>query len=70
VELLRLEQHPTEGKTTAIRPTLKFDDAYPSPRNPSQPRGWETREILKDAGYRAEQIEELLSAGAAIAARK
>jgi crotonobetainyl-CoA:carnitine CoA-transferase CaiB-like acyl-CoA transferase len=68
VKLLSFERHPTEGKSVAIRSTLKFDDAYPSCRTPSQPRGWETREILRDAGFLPAQIEELLSAGAAIAA--
>jgi crotonobetainyl-CoA:carnitine CoA-transferase CaiB-like acyl-CoA transferase len=66
VGLIQFEEHPTEGKAAAIRSTLKFDQAYPALRPPSQPRGWETREVLKEVGYSAAEIEDLLSAGAAI----
>lgn len=67
VGLIRPEKHPTEGITSAIRSTIRFDEAYPSIRTPSQPRGWETRDILVDIGYTQVQIEELLAQGSAIA---
>jgi crotonobetainyl-CoA:carnitine CoA-transferase CaiB-like acyl-CoA transferase len=67
VGLIQFEEHPTEGKTAAIRPTVQFDGAYPSRRAPSQPRGSDTREILMEIGYGASEIDTLMSVGAAIA---
>jgi crotonobetainyl-CoA:carnitine CoA-transferase CaiB-like acyl-CoA transferase len=67
VALISFEEHPTEGKTAAIRSTIRFDQAYPPLRTPSQPHGWDTRAILKEMGYADNEIEELLSTGAAIA---
>ena len=69
VGLIGFEEHPTEGKTAAIRPTIRFDEAYSSARAPSQPRGWETREILDEVGYSSHEIDDLLTDGAAIAPR-
>jgi crotonobetainyl-CoA:carnitine CoA-transferase CaiB-like acyl-CoA transferase len=68
VGLIQFQQHPTEGKTAAIRPTIKFDGSYSPLRTPSQPRGYATREILSEIGYASSEIDALLSLGAAIAA--
>jgi crotonobetainyl-CoA:carnitine CoA-transferase CaiB-like acyl-CoA transferase len=68
VELIRPETHPTEGTTAAIRSTIRFDEDYPPRRSPSQPRGWETRAILEEAGFVREEIERLIADGAAIVA--
>lgn len=68
VGLVQFEEHPTEGKTAAIRSTISFDDTYPSPRSPSQPRGWETREVLAEIGCSSSEIEKLITAGAAVQA--
>ncbi len=65
VGLIRPEDHPTEGKTAAIRSTIRFGDDYPPRRTPSQPRGWETRAVLQEAGYGADEIDHFLSSGAA-----
>ena len=67
VGLIRFEEHPTEGKSAAIRSTIRFDQAYPSLRTPSQPHGWDTREVLREIGYADDEVEELLSVRAAIA---
>ncbi len=66
VGLIKTEQHPTEGTVAAIRTTIRFDDAYPPLRSPSQPKGWETRSVLLDAGYSPEEVSALLNEGAAI----
>lgn len=67
VGLIAFEQHPTEGRTAAIRSSIRFEDAYPPRRPPAQPRGADTRELLREIGYDACAIEALLSAGAALA---
>ncbi len=66
VGLIKTEQHPTEGTVAAIRTTIRFDDGYPPLRSPSQPKGWETRSVLLDAGYSPEEVSALLNEGAAI----
>ncbi len=68
VGLIRYEEHPTEGRTAALRSTIRFDADYPSPGAPAQPRGTDTRAVLEELGYRAEQIDALLSTKAAHAA--
>ena len=66
--MIRPETHPTEGTTAAIRSTIRFDEDYPPRRSPSQPRGWETRAILEEAGFVMEEIERLIADGAALVA--
>jgi crotonobetainyl-CoA:carnitine CoA-transferase CaiB-like acyl-CoA transferase len=66
VGLIRFEDHPTEGKTAAIRSTIRFDDGYPSMREPSQPRGWDTQAVLGEAGYADTEVAELLADGSAV----
>lgn len=66
VGLISAEDHPTEGKTSVLRSTIRFDEAYPSMRGPSQPRGWETLEVLRDLGYGKEDIDGLVAEGAAM----
>jgi crotonobetainyl-CoA:carnitine CoA-transferase CaiB-like acyl-CoA transferase len=69
VNLISYEEHPTEGTTAAIRSTIRFDDAYPALRAPSQPHGWNTRALLQEVGYSDAEVEELLSSGSAIASQ-
>jgi len=66
VGLLQDDTHPTEGKITAIRPTIRFDDEYCSPGSYAQPRGWETRSVLADLDYDTAEIDALIEAGAVI----
>jgi crotonobetainyl-CoA:carnitine CoA-transferase CaiB-like acyl-CoA transferase len=67
VGLVRLEDHPTEGKVAAIRSTIRFNETFPELRSPSSPRGWDTRAVLAAIGVEKQKIEELLVSGAAIA---
>jgi crotonobetainyl-CoA:carnitine CoA-transferase CaiB-like acyl-CoA transferase len=65
VGLIEFEQHPTEGRTAAIRSSLRVDDAYLPRRAPAQPRGANTRALLLELGYAADAIDALLASGAA-----
>jgi crotonobetainyl-CoA:carnitine CoA-transferase CaiB-like acyl-CoA transferase len=60
--------HPTEGPTVAIRSSLRVDGLSPPIGKPAQPKGWETRRILLEAGYDPDAIDKLLSSRAAIEA--
>jgi crotonobetainyl-CoA:carnitine CoA-transferase CaiB-like acyl-CoA transferase len=62
VGLISYEEHPTEGRTAAIR----FDEAYPQLGDPARPRGLDTLAVLGELGYAADQIEALLSTRAAL----
>jgi crotonobetainyl-CoA:carnitine CoA-transferase CaiB-like acyl-CoA transferase len=68
VGLIGFEQHPTEGRTAAIRASLRVDEAYLPRRAPAQPRGADTQKLLGELGYTPEAIEALLASGAAQAA--
>jgi crotonobetainyl-CoA:carnitine CoA-transferase CaiB-like acyl-CoA transferase len=65
VGLIQSEMHPTEGKTAAIRSTIRFDDAYPDLRASARPQGWDTCAILQEIGYGGAEIEALLASGGA-----
>jgi crotonobetainyl-CoA:carnitine CoA-transferase CaiB-like acyl-CoA transferase len=65
VGLIAYEQHPTEGRTASIRSSLRVDDHYLPRRAPAQPRGADTRALLRELGYAPDAIETLLASGAA-----
>jgi crotonobetainyl-CoA:carnitine CoA-transferase CaiB-like acyl-CoA transferase len=66
VRLIQQEQHPTEGKTAAIRASIRVNNGYLDLREPSQPKGWETRQLLQEMGYAADEVDALLSSGTAV----
>jgi crotonobetainyl-CoA:carnitine CoA-transferase CaiB-like acyl-CoA transferase len=68
VGLIQHEDHPTEGRTAAIRCSIRFDEDYPPLRSPSLPRGWDTEPILGELGFRDDEIAGLLASKAAFAA--
>ncbi len=69
VGLVRFEDHVTEGRTAAIRSSIRFNGLFPPTREPAQPRGWDTSAILEEAGYAPAEVEALMSSGAAVARR-
>ena len=69
VDLVTSEEHPVEGAATAIRSTIRFDENYPPLREPAQPRGAQTRDILGELGLSAAEIDNLVDEGTAIIAR-
>jgi crotonobetainyl-CoA:carnitine CoA-transferase CaiB-like acyl-CoA transferase len=70
VGLVTFEQHPTEGRTAAIRSSIRFDGGYPATGTPAQPQGQETRAILGELGYAPTEIDAMASAGAALTQAK
>jgi crotonobetainyl-CoA:carnitine CoA-transferase CaiB-like acyl-CoA transferase len=66
VGLVQFENHPTEGRAAAIRSTISFDQAYPALRSTSSPRGWDTRPVLTSVGFTDNEIQDLLTTGAAL----
>jgi crotonobetainyl-CoA:carnitine CoA-transferase CaiB-like acyl-CoA transferase len=69
VGLLVPDAHPTEGDTLAIRSTIRFDDDYPALLGFAQPRGWESREVLRDLGFAESDIQRLSAEGAILSDR-
>jgi crotonobetainyl-CoA:carnitine CoA-transferase CaiB-like acyl-CoA transferase len=70
VGLVTFEQHPTEGRTAAIRSSIRFNRDFPSAGTPAQPRGQQTTAILAELGYTPGEIDTLASSGVAIAQAK
>jgi crotonobetainyl-CoA:carnitine CoA-transferase CaiB-like acyl-CoA transferase len=66
VGLIQYEDHPTEGKTAAIRSSIKVNDAYLNLRETSQPKGWETQKLLEEMGFSEEEVESLFAKGSAV----
>jgi crotonobetainyl-CoA:carnitine CoA-transferase CaiB-like acyl-CoA transferase len=65
VGLMQFENHPTEGKTVAIRSSIKVDGDYSPVNSTAVPKGWNTNKILSDLGFSIDEIESLLSQKAA-----
>jgi crotonobetainyl-CoA:carnitine CoA-transferase CaiB-like acyl-CoA transferase len=66
VGLIQHEQHPTEGKTAAIRASIRVNDSHLDLREPSQPKGWETKQLLQEMGYADNEVDALLTSGSAV----
>jgi crotonobetainyl-CoA:carnitine CoA-transferase CaiB-like acyl-CoA transferase len=66
VGLVTFEQHPSEGRTAAIRSSLSFDGEFPQRGTPAQPRGQDTRAILAELGYGLGEMDSLALSGAAL----
>jgi len=66
VGLIQHEQHPTEGKTAAIRASIRVNESYLNLREFSQPKGWETKHLLKEMGYEDVEVDALLASGSAV----
>ncbi|MEO0006830.1 MAG: hypothetical protein RJA20_1026 [Bacteroidota bacterium] len=60
VELLKFEDHPAEGRTVAIRSTIRADGEVLSHRSPAVPCGWDSSDILSELGYNSTEKELLI----------
>ncbi len=65
VDLVGPAIHPTEGAVWQLRPTVVFDGATRTPGRPAPPIGFDTREVLAQAGLKPVEIEVLFARGAA-----
>jgi crotonobetainyl-CoA:carnitine CoA-transferase CaiB-like acyl-CoA transferase len=65
VELVGHEQHPSEGRTAAIRPSILIDGERMPAGSPAGPKGWDTQEVLQGVGYTEVEIAQLVLDGAA-----
>lgn len=69
VGFFKSEPHPTEGRTTTVRPAVRYADARPEHLFPARPLGWDTREVLQRAGLDNATIDRLVASGAAVDGR-
>lgn len=65
VGLVVADQHPTEGRASAIRSSIRVDGACCPPGPSAEPRGSSTRAILEELGLAPAEITSLVSSGAA-----
>lgn len=64
VDLFQRELHPTEGELTVVRPTTHFSHT-PARVTRLAPRlGEHSQQVLRDAGFTADEISQLLETGA------
>ena len=65
VDLVAFENHPTEGRVASIRSSVRVNGFNIDLRNPSEPLGWNTREILSELNFSNDLVEDLISNDAA-----
>ena len=67
VDFFERVEHPTEGGIWNMRPANKLSGGARSDFSAAPKLGQHTREILDEAGYSADEIESLITSGAASA---
>jgi len=70
VGLISMQDHPVEGRIRALRPTTVVDGEVSQPRFSAPPAGWDTRDVLREAGLGDTEIEALFARGAAVQRNK
>lgn len=69
VGFFRMQEHPTEGRTRAVRPTIRYGDVRPEHLAAARPLGWDTVDVLLACGMGEEDVAALIASGAAIDGR-
>ena len=64
-----VHEHPSEGRIRTLAVPSEWSESQPAYRRHAPRLGEHTREVLKEAGYSPMEIDELVSSGAAGAAR-
>ena len=62
-----VREHPTEGRIRTLAVPSEWSDSKPEYRRHAPRLGEHTREVLREAGFSPQKIEELISSGAAAA---
>jgi crotonobetainyl-CoA:carnitine CoA-transferase CaiB-like acyl-CoA transferase len=68
VDFFPLTEHPSEGAIRMVRPPVRFGDAECALRHPAPRLGEHSREILREAGFGATEVDDLLTRRIAIEA--
>lgn len=68
VKMFTTVEHPSEGPIAAVRPPVNFSATPSELRLPAPLVGQHSREVLREAGLAAEQIDRLIDQGAVIQA--
>jgi crotonobetainyl-CoA:carnitine CoA-transferase CaiB-like acyl-CoA transferase len=68
VDFFPLAEHPSEGSIRIVRPPVRFGDAECALRRPAPRLGEHSREILREAGFGATEVDHLLAHRIAIEA--
>ncbi len=63
VGLFAERNHPTEGRIRELRPPTKFSNTPADLRRPAPSLGEHSREVLAEAGFAPEEIEDLVARG-------
>ena len=64
------QDHPTSGKIKFVKNPINRDGKFPEVRSPSPAMGQHTRDIMAELGYAGDEIDSLISAGAAVEEEK
>lgn len=62
-QMIYEEEHPALGKIKSIGVPLKFSETIAEPASPAPALGQDTKSILEEIGYAADEMEILLKAG-------
>ena len=65
---LQLVEHPSEGRIRMLAVPSEWSESTPEYRRHAPRLGEHTREVLRDAGFSRDEIDRLVSSGAAKAA--
>jgi crotonobetainyl-CoA:carnitine CoA-transferase CaiB-like acyl-CoA transferase len=64
-EFFRTVEHPSEGKLRSMKVPSEWSESVPEYRRHAPRLGQHTREVLEEAGYSKDSIEQLIGSGAA-----